>query len=258
MHQLSFMNGDWSQDAGQAPLLPFHGSYADAAAVAGPELLEAVPLASFRLTHTDMVPRRGARIAFNVSGLLSFTVTRNCCCSYMEPLASTEFELRPGVARLHVLLQGVYTEAKSSSSGSGGGGGGERVLCMLGDAVLPVRGSNVTDPWAWAKTNHSGDSSFKPPVVATGNILLVLRYPMAATLTTRAVRGEMTSTSARSDGAYFDTVRLVSQLAGGYDPGYQFQPEDAALDAVAGCSDALTPRSSLTATPWTWTWTWST
>jgi len=48
----------------------------------------------------------------------------------------------------------------------------------------------------------------------------------------------MTSTSARSDGDYFDTVRLVSQLAGGYDPGYQFQPEDAALDAVTGCSDA--------------------
>ncbi|RLN09304.1 uncharacterized protein C2845_PM11G19280 [Panicum miliaceum] len=47
----------------------------------------------------------------------------------------------------------------------------------------------------------------------------------------------MTSTSARSDGAYFDTVRLVSQLAGGYDSGYQFQPEDAALDAVAWCSD---------------------
>jgi len=67
MHQLSFMNGDWSQDAGQAPLLPFHGSYADAAAVAEPELLEAVPLASFTPTHMDMVPRRGARTAFNVN-----------------------------------------------------------------------------------------------------------------------------------------------------------------------------------------------
>ncbi|PUZ74901.1 hypothetical protein GQ55_1G103400 [Panicum hallii var. hallii] len=236
VHQLSFMNGDWSQDAGQAPLLPFHGSYADAAAVAGPELLEAVPLASFMLTHTDMAPRRGARTAFNVSGLLSFTITRNCCCSYTEPRASPEFELRPGVARLHVLLQGVYTETKSSS-GSGDGGGGERVLCMVGDAVLPVRGSNITDPWAWAKQNNGGDSNFKPPVVTADNILLVLRYPMTATLTTRAVRGEMTSTRAKSDGAYFDTVRLVSQLAGGYDSGYQFQPEDAALDAVAGCSD---------------------
>ncbi|RCV04658.1 hypothetical protein SETIT_1G018200v2 [Setaria italica] len=234
MQQLSFMNGDWSQDAGQAPLFPFQGSYADAA-VAGPEFLEAVPLASFMLTHTDMVPRRGARTAFNVSGILSFTISRNCCCSSMEPRTSPEFELRPGVSRLHVLLQGVYTETKSS--GSGDDGGGERVLCMVGDAVLPVRGSNSTDPWDWAK-NHGRDGKLKPPVVADGNILLVLRYPKAATLTTRAVRGEMTSTSAKSDAAYFDTVRLVSQLGGGYDSGYQFQPEDAELDAVvAGCSN---------------------
>jgi hypothetical protein len=231
--QLSFRNGDWSQDAGQAPLFPFQGSYADTAA-AGPEFLEAVPLASFGLRHTDMVPRRGARTAFNVSGILSFTVSRNCCCSSMErePRTSPEFELRPGVAKLHVLLQGVYTETKSSGSGDDGGGGGERVLCMVGDAVLPVRGSNSTDPWDWAK-NHGRDGELKPPpVVADGNILLVLRYPKAATLTTRAVRGEMTSTSAESDSAYFDTVRLVSQLALGYDSGYQFQPED----AVDGCS----------------------
>ena len=83
MYQLSFMNGDWSQDAGQAPLLPFHGSYADPAVVAGPELLEAVPLASFRLTHMETVPRRrrGARAAFNVSGVLSLTIARNRSCA---------------------------------------------------------------------------------------------------------------------------------------------------------------------------------
>ncbi|CAN6243740.1 unnamed protein product [Urochloa humidicola] len=234
MHQLSFTNGDWNQDAGQAPLLPFHGTYADTAA-AGPQLLEAVPLASFALTHTDMTPRRGARTAFNVSGLLSFTVSRNCCCSsYMEPRALPEFDLWPGVARLHVLLQGVYTETKPSSGS--GSGSGERVLCMVGDAVLPVRGSNSTDPWDWAKNHHGGDGKFKPPVVADGNTLLVLRYPMSATLTNRAVRGEMTSTGAKSGGAYFDPVRLSSQLGDGYDSGYQFQPGDALLDAAtSGC-----------------------
>ncbi|CAL4970302.1 unnamed protein product [Urochloa decumbens] len=229
MHQLSFMNGDWSQDAGRAPLLPFHGTYADTAAT-GPESLDAVPLTSFTLTHMDMAPRRGSRTAFNVSGILTFTVARNCCRSYMVPRVAPEFELRPGVARLHVLLQGVYTEKKPSESG------GERVLCMVGDALLPVRGSNSDDPWDWAKNNHGGDGMFEPPVVADGNILLLLRYPMAATLTTRAVRGEMKSTSTESGGAYFDTVRLASQLGGGYDFGYRFQPEGAELDAaVAGC-----------------------
>nr|CAB3449475.1 unnamed protein product [Digitaria exilis] len=112
--------------------------------------------------------------------------------------------------------------------------GGESVLCMVGDAVLPVRSSNdSTDPWDWAKNHHGGESKFEPPVVADGNILLVLRYPKTSTLTTRAVRGEMTSTSATSDVAYFDNIRLVSQISFGYDSSYQYQPED----AVDGCSD---------------------
>ncbi|RLM79008.1 uncharacterized protein C2845_PM12G08200 [Panicum miliaceum] len=220
-YKLSFVNGDWNQDAGQAPLLLSHGSYADAAAADPDESPEGVPLASFMLLHMDTVPRRGARTAFDASGVLALTITRrNCCCSYMEPSASQYFELRPGVARLLVRFQGVYTETKSSASG-----GGERVLCMVGDGVFPVPCTNGADPWDddWV--------SFKPPVAADGNILLLLRYPKTSTLTTRAVRGEMTSTSARSDGAYFDTVRLVSQLAGGYSSGYQFQPE------VPWCSD---------------------
>ena len=65
-YKLSFINGDWTQDAGQAPLLRSHGigSYADAAA-AGPDESpqgEGVPLASFMLLHMDMdpVPWRGA------------------------------------------------------------------------------------------------------------------------------------------------------------------------------------------------------
>ncbi|RLN08097.1 hypothetical protein C2845_PM11G19330 [Panicum miliaceum] len=226
-YKLSFVNGDWTQDAGQAPLLPSHGSYADAAAAGPDESPQGVPLASFMLLHMDTVPRRGARTALDASGVLSLTITRrNCCCSYMDPSAAQYFELRPGIARLLVLFQGVYTETKSSASG-----GGERVLCMVGDRVFPVPCTNGADPWDddWI--------SFKPPVTADGNILLVLRYPMATTLATRAVRGEMTSTSARSDGAYFDTVRLVSQLAGGYSSGYQFQPE------VPGCNDGEPPLS---------------
>ncbi|OEL17795.1 hypothetical protein BAE44_0021187 [Dichanthelium oligosanthes] len=228
---LSFMNGDWSQDAGQAPLLPFHGSHADAAA-AGPELFEPVPLASFMLFHMDTAPRRGApTFFFNVTGMLSFTITHNCCCSYyMEPRASQYFGLWPGVARLLVQFQGVYTETRSSGR-SGDDSGGERVLCMVGDAALPVPCTNSADNRA---KNHGGDGNFKPPVVADGNILLLLRYPKTRTLANRAVRGEMMSTSAKSDGAYFDTVRLVSQVPVGYDSGYQFQPEAA---VVTGCSD---------------------
>ncbi|KAL6657706.1 hypothetical protein ACP70R_005486 [Stipagrostis hirtigluma subsp. patula] len=226
MLQLSFRNGDWSQDAGQAPLMPFHGSRADTPAASAPAQLEAVSLASFMLTHMDTVQRRGARTALNISGFLSFTITRGYCCpSSMEPPVSPEFELQRGHAKLHVAFEGVYTETASP-----GNHGGERVLCMVGNAVLPVRGSNSTDPWDWAKTkNGTGDggSSFPPPVKADGNILLMLRYPKAPTLTTRAVFGEMTSTSAKSDSAYFDAVRLVSRLNSF--SGYQFLPEDEEL-----------------------------
>ncbi|CAO2045246.1 unnamed protein product [Urochloa humidicola] len=240
-YKLSFTNGDWSQDAGQAPLLPFpgrHAAAAAAAAAAGHELLEAVPLASLMLLNIDTVPRHGARNALNVSGILSFTVTRRY----------PELELWPGVSRLLVQLQGVYTESKPPASG-GAAAGSERVLCMVGDAVLPVRGSNgTTDPWDFAQKFHGGDGKLKPPVVADGNILVVLRYPMPAALTNRAVRGEMTSTSA----AYFDAVRLVSQLGGRYDSGYQFQSQDAELelDAVTGCGgDPLSNDGGVMAPP---------
>ncbi|XP_066320280.1 uncharacterized protein [Miscanthus floridulus] len=249
MYQLSFMNGDWSQDASQAPLLPFHGSYADPVVVAGPELFEAVPLASFRLTHMETVPRRrrGARAAFNVSGVLSLTIARNRSCSWlhmeMEPSPSPEFELRPGIARLHLVFEGVYTETRSSpGSGARDDGGGERVLCMVGDSVLPMRGSNSTDPWDWAKNDGAG-TNLEPPVMSDGNILLVLRCPKTPTLTTRAVHGVMMSTNSKSDGAYFDTIRLVSRLsAGGYGSGYQFrQEEDAESSDVAWCSKDDSP-----------------
>jgi hypothetical protein len=235
MYQLSFMDGDWSQDAGEAPLLPFHGSYADLAGVAGPELLEAVPLVSFSLKHIDMAAQRpGPRTALNASGILSFTVARNSSCSYdphfeiMEPCPLPEFDLRPGIAKLQILLQGVYTEMRLPGSG------GERVLCMVGDAVLPVRGSNSKEQWDWAKNDGRGSSNLVPPVVSDGNILLVLRYPKTPTLTTRAVHGVMTSTNAKSDSAYFDTVRLVSQLSG---RGYQFQQQDMEHDAAASGDD---------------------
>nr|CAB3449467.1 unnamed protein product [Digitaria exilis] len=183
-----------------------------------------------------MAPWRGARTAFGVSGILSFTITRNCCCTYMGPRSSQYFELWPGIARLLVVFRGVYTETPPQTPGSGDGSGGERVLCMVGDAVLPVPCSNSAESPNRAK-NHGDESNFKPPVVADGNILLVLRYPKTLTLTTRAVRGEMSSTSAKSDDAYFDTVRLVSQVAAEQVSDYQFQPDEAELDVVAGCDD---------------------
>ncbi|KAF0908407.1 hypothetical protein E2562_025077 [Oryza meyeriana var. granulata] len=221
---LSFANGDWHQDDGRAPLMPSHGDS------------PFVRLATFTLTHIDTDPlrwRQRARTAVNVSGVLSFTIARNCCCSveYTAPhrKVSPEFKLLPGAAKLSILFEGVYTETRSSGDDDIGG---ERVLCMVRNGVLPMRGSSDSaDPWAWVK--NAGDGSFEPPVMADGNMVLMLRYPKVHTLMTRAVRGEMTSTSAVSVNAYFDAVRLVSRI--GRYSSYLFRPEHGEL-AATPCS----------------------
>uniref|UniRef100_A0A0E0LMN1 RING-type E3 ubiquitin transferase n=1 Tax=Oryza punctata TaxID=4537 RepID=A0A0E0LMN1_ORYPU len=227
---LSFANGDWGQDAGRAPLMPSHGGDSPF-----------LRLATFAVTHIDTETlrrrRRPAIAAVNVSGVLSFTITSNCCCSseYSVPHrhVSPEFKLLPGAARLSILFEGVYTETRSSGNDEDIGGG-ERVLCMVGNGVLPMRGGDSADPWAWAR--NAGDGSFEPPVMADGNMVLMLRYPKVHTLTTRAVRGELTSTSPTSDNAYFDAVRLVSRI--GRYSSYLFRTENGEL-AATGCSTTL-------------------
>ena len=137
-----------------------------------PELLqEATPLATFMLTHADTVERQRVSSSLNVSGVLTLTINRNCCCSddkseMMDPhsgrRSSPEFKLLPRIAKLKILLEGVYTEA----------GGGERVLCMVGNALLPMRGGgNTTEgPWDCAKNIGDGSNNFELPVVAHSTV----------------------------------------------------------------------------------------
>ncbi|KAJ1282329.1 hypothetical protein BS78_03G043400 [Paspalum vaginatum] len=205
MPELTFVRGDWKQDADGAPLLPFDGT--DVAGDAGAP--DPLPLASFMLTHVD-VGRRG-RTALNVSGVLGVAVSRNGTGPDMGPYVSPEFKVWPGSTELKILFEGVYTE----------NGDGESVLCMVGNALLPKRGDDAGSPWDWAK--NTDRDNFQPPVTKDDNILLVLRYPTTLTLTTRAVRGELTSTNGKSQAAYFDAVHLLSQL-GAYS-NYQFGSE---------------------------------
>jgi hypothetical protein len=205
MPELTFVKGDWKQDDGGVPLMPFDGTDVSGDNAA-PDPLR---LASFMLTHVD-VGRRG-KTALNVSGVLGVAVSRNGTGPVMGPYVSPELKVWPGSTELKILFEGVYTE----------NGDGESVLCMVGDALLPRRGSDAGNPWDWAK--NTGRESFQPPVTKDENLLLVLRYPTALTLTTRAVRGELKSTNAKSDVAYFDAVHLLSQL-GAYS-NYKFGSE---------------------------------
>lgn len=204
MPELSFVKGDWKQDDDGVPLMPFDGTD-----VSGDQAPDPLRLASFMLTHVD-VGLRG-KTALNVSGVLGVAVSRNGTGPVMGTYVSPELKVWPGSTELKILFEGVYTE----------NGDGESVLCMVGDALLPRRGSDGGNPWDWAK--DTGRDSFQPPVTKDGNLMLVLRYPTTLTLTTRAVRGELTSTSAKSDVAYFDAVHLLSQL-GAYS-NYKFGSE---------------------------------
>ncbi|GJN37317.1 hypothetical protein PR202_gb26255 [Eleusine coracana subsp. coracana] len=209
--ELSFTKGDWSQPAaGAAPLLPFDGTDvpADDDVAADP-----VALASFSLTHVDAEHR--GKTALNVSGVLGLAVSRNGTGPEMGPVVSPEAKVWPGSTEVKVLFEGVYTETDD----------GDRVLCMVGDALLPKRSSSTDaggEPWAWAK--HTDRDNFQPPVSKDGSLVLVLRYPAKLTLTTRAVKGELRSTHGKSDAAYFDAVQVVSQL-GAYS-NYRFGSEE--------------------------------
>ncbi|OEL17466.1 hypothetical protein BAE44_0021517 [Dichanthelium oligosanthes] len=201
--------------------MPFDGN--DVPGGAHGRLLEPLPLATFAVTHFDNENR--ARTAVNVSGVLVLSISWKIRDPEIQPEApagssSPEFKLSPGGTKVKVVFQGVYVERDD----------GERVLCMVGSAVLPTRSTGGADPWDWAK--NSGRSGFLPPVTAENGILLVLRYPKELTLTTRAVLGEMRSTSAAASAAYFDPVQLVSQLR--WSP-YQYRSDD----LVAGACSPL-------------------
>nr|CAB3476053.1 unnamed protein product [Digitaria exilis] len=215
MPELTFVKGDWHQDADAVPLMPFDGTdiAGDNTTAGSPEPL---PLASFTLTHVD-VARRG-KTSLNVSGVLGVAISRNGTGPEMGHYVSPELKVWPGSTELKILFEGVYTETDD----------GESVLCMVGDALLPERGSDVSNPWEWAE--NTGRDNFQPPVTKDDKILLVLRYPKTLTLTTRAVRGELTSTNAKSEDAYFDAVHILSQL-GAYS-NYKFGSEEKLVDTA--------------------------
>ncbi|XP_008792134.2 uncharacterized protein LOC103708819 [Phoenix dactylifera] len=209
--EMSFVRGDWGQDSGDAPLMPFDGSDASDGHSSLPDPLR---LATFILTHVDLAHRSHLTMV-NVSGVLGIGISRNGTAPEMRQRLYPEFLIWPGSSELRILFEGIYAE-------SGNKNGGERVLCLLGNAMLPSRQPDSTDPWEWVK--DIGSNNFQWPLLQDERILLVLHYPKAFTLTSRAVRGELRSLNPRSSHRYFDKVQLSSQL-GAYS-NYQFGSEE--------------------------------
>ncbi|CAL9195304.1 unnamed protein product [Musa hybrid cultivar] len=207
--ELSFARGDWRQASGEAPLMPFDTS--DAAQNVS-NLPDPLRLVTFALNHVDL--NRNFHSSLNVSGALGLGISRNGTAPEAVRYQFPEFQFWPGSSQLRILFEGVYTESEEN--------GGERVLCLLGSALLPSREADSANPWEWVK--DSGLNKYQHPLLQDDQILLVLRYPKAFTLTSRAVHGEMKSLNRQSSPRYFDKIQLSSQL-GPYS-NYEFGSEE--------------------------------
>ncbi|XP_062155709.1 uncharacterized protein LOC133863681 [Alnus glutinosa] len=196
--ELSFVNGDWRQEVGKAPILPFDGREFGKNSSDGWK--DPLNLASFWVMDVDLAHR--SRKTVSVSGLLIMGITVDG--SFMNSMygETSQFQMWPSHSQLPIAFEGIYTVSKKN--------GGERVLCLLGSTMLPSRESNSMDPWEWV--NASIPNYDQPPLLQDDRILLVLRFPSTFTLTNRVIRGEMRSLNPKSNPKYFDEVQIFSQL----------------------------------------------
>lgn len=196
--ELSFVNGDWIQDVGKFPIMPFDDRNENLpGGLSGDRRGSPMKLVSFRVTDVDHAHRLKKSIPIN--GFMAMGITRDG--NFMDNVydnGNLDFRLWPGHSQLSFPFQGVYTESKRN--------GGERVLCLLGNTMLPTRETNPANPWEWMKNPSD------VPMSEDDQILLVLRYPLTFTLTNRMITGELRSLNRDSNPKYFDVVHISSQL----------------------------------------------
>ncbi|KAJ0242286.1 Uncharacterized protein HA466_0207690 [Hirschfeldia incana] len=194
---LSFRNGDWSQSSGDSPILPFDDS-TTTNNTSSSSSIKPLNLVSFRVTDLDL-PHRTKRYV-GVNGVLLLAIT---AFNDLTSRGVREFELWPSHTQLKINFQGVYVENDKDQ---------ERVLCMLGETMLPSRDDNneksPSDPWKWVKEHDT-----TPPLLQDDQIRLILRYPKAFTLTKREIIGEVKSLNEKPNLKYFDKITISSQLS---------------------------------------------
>lgn len=191
-----FLNGDWRQDIGKAPIIPYvdRESYGSNSSDAKKPL----NLVSFWVNDVDHTSR--SKISINVNGFLVMGITLDSFGDRPYE-GSPQFQMWPGHTQLSIGFQGVYTVSKKN--------GGESVMCLLGSTMLPSREPESSDPWEWVKDSNYG----QPPLLQDDQILLVLHYPMSFTLTSRVIKGEMRSLNSKSNLKYFDAVHILSEVS---------------------------------------------
>ncbi|KAK9266278.1 hypothetical protein L1049_001799 [Liquidambar formosana] len=203
-----FQNGDWVQEAGGAPLMPFDDSDLPVNFSDPHSLLK---LVSFGVMGVDFDHQ--LENAVGVCGLMSIGITRNRTLSDVPERWYPWFHSRPGNSELTIPFEGLYAESEEN--------GGERLMCLLGTSLFPFS-EGFSDPLELSMGyGCAHDHQF--PLLKNDRILLVLRYPQKFTLISRAVHGEMRSLNDYSDPMYFDKVYISSLLS--YESNYQFVSE---------------------------------
>ncbi|GAY50522.1 hypothetical protein CUMW_127320, partial [Citrus unshiu] len=208
--ELSFVNGDWEQDSGGAPLMPFDDKEMHRSP-AGPGSF--LKLASFWVVDVD--PVRRTRNMVSLSGIMEIGVTARQPFSY-RPGWSPKFRKDPGLSSMTILFEGVYIESEEN--------GGEWLICLLGTSMMP-RTNQFLPSWELADMyGYKFGEHHQPPLIQDDQIMLVLRYNRTFSLTTGNITGEMKSLHEKSDFKYFDGVHLSSHL--GLHSKYQFGAEE--------------------------------
>ncbi|XP_057873581.2 uncharacterized protein LOC131079599 [Cryptomeria japonica] len=203
-NELSFVNGDWSQDKGSAPLMPYKSK--GQSNYTFEEMHSPINLASFYITDVDSDKGFSAKMV-NLSGFLRLAIATDRG-AYYDGSNPQSFQIYPGFTALGITFEGVYLESKE-----------EKVLCMLGSSNLPSRGENASDPWDWVENSDF----LSPTLLEDDKILLQLHFPNNFSLTTREIRGKLKSLNRLSSSRYFNEIDIHSQL--GAFTNYQFGSE---------------------------------
>ncbi|WOH05557.1 hypothetical protein DCAR_0624976 [Daucus carota subsp. sativus] len=221
---ISFQNGDWTQEPKGSPLMPFDDTDMPNYNISAFESL--LKLASFYIMGIDFAHQSDT--AVGLCGLLSIGITRNRTMSYAPQKWSPWFHKSPGYSDLTILFEGLYVESQET---------GERLMCLLGTSLFPYSDIYANSYEYWVQ--HHSCKMDQSSNLDNDQIMLVLRYPQNFSLTNRAIIGEMRSLHRKSDAMYFDNVHISSMM--GHDTKYQFSSEELVASACkdSSCHDTL-------------------
>lgn len=211
--ELLFTNGDWDQESGGAPLMPF-----DSRELPSNTFMNGPPLKLASFWIMDVDPVRRAKNTVSVSGTLQISISRTDPLYYKPYDWYPKFYMQQGTTKMTVLFEGIYVETEEN--------GGQYSMCLLGNATMGTSVEQMNpcipgDPWNPCLLQVKN----KPSTFQDDQIMLILHYPSTFTLTKRGITGEMKSLNNRGKPTYFDKVHISSQMSGRKTK-YQFGSEE--------------------------------